>query len=107
LADTEAPARATLVAQPTAAPVQPAAVDDLELIEGIGPKIAGVLRDAGVVTFAQLAAMTSEQIEAVVRDGGVRLFDATSWPEQAALAAAGKLDELNALQETLNAGRRE
>src|SRR6266540_7065665 len=29
--------------------------DDLELIEGIGPKVAAVLTEAGIVTFADLA----------------------------------------------------
>ena len=34
---------------------QPAALEDLTLIEGIGPKIATVLREAGIDTFIQLA----------------------------------------------------
>jgi predicted flap endonuclease-1-like 5' DNA nuclease len=36
--------------------------DDLEVVEGIGPKIAGVLREAGINTFAQLAAADIAQL---------------------------------------------
>ncbi|GAB4168820.1 MAG: hypothetical protein Fur005_30210 [Roseiflexaceae bacterium] len=79
--------------------------DDLEIIEGIGPRIAGVLKQAGVTSFAQLAAMEASQISAIVKAGGVRIAHTESWPRQAALAADGKWDELKALQDTLIAGR--
>jgi predicted flap endonuclease-1-like 5' DNA nuclease len=81
--------------------------DDLQLIEGIGPKIAEALNNAGVLTFAQLADMTSEALVKIVRDAGVRMVGhGESWPQQARLAAEGKLEELKALQSQLNAGRR-
>lgn len=88
-------------------PVAPsvAAVDDLQIIEGIGPKIASILNAAGVTSFAQLAAMTSAEIADVVHAGGIRLADTTSWPEQARLAAAGDQAGLKALQDRLTAGR--
>lgn len=37
-------------------------VDDLTKISGIGKKIAGKLNDAGITTFAQLAALTDDEI---------------------------------------------
>jgi large subunit ribosomal protein L17 len=86
------------------APV-PAAPDDLIIIEGIGPKIAGVLQDAGILTFRQLAALQPEQIKELLDRGGVRLADPRSWPEQARLAADGDMDGLKALQDRLTAGR--
>lgn len=80
--------------------------DDLKRIEGIGPKIESVLNAAGILTFAQLAATDVEELERVVKEGGVRLAFPESWSEQAALAAAGEWEELEALQEDLTAGRK-
>lgn len=81
--------------------------EDLEIVEGIGPKIADKLREAGIHTFAQLAEATPETLEQILRTA--RLYGGLSsmptWGEQAALAAAEKWDELKALQERLNAGR--
>lgn len=85
---------------------QPAAVDDLKIVEGIGPKIAAILNAAGVIRFEQLAVMTPEEISALLRAGGIRLADPHSWPQQARLAAEGKLAELQTLQESLVAGRK-
>lgn len=79
--------------------------DDLTRIEGIRPKISRTLLDAGVTTFAQLAALTPEQISGMLRAAKIRLAATDSWPEQARLAAAGQWDDLKALQEQLVAGR--
>jgi predicted flap endonuclease-1-like 5' DNA nuclease len=79
--------------------------DNLEVIEGIGPKIAGVLREAGLVTFTQLAKEEPENIRVILVKAGIRLADPSSWPEQAKLAAEGNDRELKALQDRLNAGR--
>ncbi len=48
-------------------PVAPAgaAADDLEAIKGIGPVINAELRKMGIVTFAQLVALTPAQIERI------------------------------------------
>jgi len=85
----------------------PEATDNLELVEGIGPKIARVLHNAGITTFAQLAALDPERIRSILRAGNVRLAVTDTWPEQARLAAEGKWDDLKALQERLTAGRAE
>ena len=100
LAATDMPA---VAAAPTAPPTVP---DDLTVIEGIGPKIAAVLRTAGITTFRQLAATAPEALQQLVRQAGIRMGDATTWPEQAALAADGKTEALKALQDTLQGGRR-
>jgi predicted flap endonuclease-1-like 5' DNA nuclease len=83
------------------------AVDDLEVIEGIGPKIAGVLRDAGISSFAELAATDSERLAEILQDANLRLASPETWAEQAELAAAGDLEGLKQLQERLKGGRRE
>jgi large subunit ribosomal protein L17 len=80
--------------------------EDLKIVEGIGPKIAQVLADAGVTTFAQLADMTPEAIKEITSAAGVGATT-DSWPGQAALARDGKWDELKTLQDALNAGRAE
>jgi predicted flap endonuclease-1-like 5' DNA nuclease len=92
-------------AEAAAAPAPTA--DNLEVIEGIGPKIAGVLAANGISTFAQLAATPASLIKQILDKEGLRLADPTTWPEQARLAAAGDWDGLNALQARLKAGRQE
>jgi predicted flap endonuclease-1-like 5' DNA nuclease len=70
-----------------AAPARAVGSDDLSQIDGIGPKIAGALRGAGISTFADLASREPEQIERVVRAAGVRMIGhADSWVKQAKTA---------------------
>jgi predicted flap endonuclease-1-like 5' DNA nuclease len=85
-------------------PVDP---DNLRKIEGIGPKIASLLNDNGIFTFAQLAASSTERLEEIIENAGPRfqLAEPTTWPEQAALAAKGAWDELQVLQDRLDGGR--
>ena len=84
-----------------------AAPDDLTRIEGIGPKISLLLQEAGLQTFAQLAAASPEEIAAILEAAGPRykLADPTSWPDQAALAAAGSWEALERMQLSLQGGR--
>lgn len=87
--------------------VEPAKPDDLKKIEGIGPKIEGILHEAGILTFANLADASVEHLEKVVReDAGIRVAFPDTWPEQAKLAAAGEWDKLETLQDNLKGGRR-
>ncbi len=81
--------------------------DDLKLIEGIGPKIAETLTAAGIVSFADLAASTPEKLKEILdaAEGNFNAAVTTSWPEQAQLAADGKMDELKELQDKLIGGR--
>ena len=46
--------------------------DNLEIIEGIGPKIAHLMRSNGVGTFARLAGMTVPALQAILDKGGTR-----------------------------------
>ncbi len=84
--------------------------DKLTKIEGIGPKIAGILAEAGIDTFKKLSTTKADKItEILVAAGGnaYNRFDPTTWPEQAKLAADGKWDELKKLQDELNGGKAE
>ncbi len=84
-------------------------VDDLEIVEGIGPKIAAVLREAGITTFAQLASLEPERLRQILADRDpklLRITDPATWPEQARLAAGGEWEALTRLQDELRGGRR-
>ena len=84
----------------------PKAADDLAKIEGIGPKVAKALNDAGITTFEALSNTSVEDIQKALQDAGLRMMDATTWPEQAKLAAAGDWDALKKLQDKLSGGRK-
>jgi small subunit ribosomal protein S2 len=92
----------------TAEPAKPVATkpDDLRKIEGIGPKIQLTLQAAGIETFEKLAASKPDDLKQILTESGIRLGDPTTWPEQAALAAAGNWDALTELQSSLKGGRR-
>jgi large subunit ribosomal protein L17 len=81
--------------------------DDLEKIEGIGPKIADALTAAGITTFAQLAAATPESVREILDAAGSQFaaHNPATWGQQAQLAADGKWDELKTLQDELIGGR--
>lgn len=85
---------------------EPVEADDLTVIEGIGPKISGLLQTAGITTFAQLAATEVSRLTQIVREAKLSLADTRTWPEQAALAAAGDWEKLKTLQDELKGGRR-
>ena len=82
--------------------------DKLTKVEGIGPKIAEKLNEAGFMTFKDVANATLEQLKAVLDEAGsrYRMHDPGTWAEQADLAANGKWDELEKLQDELDGGKR-
>lgn len=81
--------------------------DDLKKIEGVGPKIATVLAEAGLDTFAKVAASTPEAIREILdaAEGNFKAHDPKTWTEQAKLAAEDKWDELKKWQDELNGGK--
>jgi large subunit ribosomal protein L21 len=81
--------------------------DDLVIIEGIGPKAAEALVEAGIDTFAKLAAASADEVKAILdaSTSKVQHLDPTTWAQQAQLAADGKMDELKKLQDELNGGK--
>ena len=88
-----------------ATPEKSAEADDLKKIEGIGPKIAEVLAEAGITTFAGLAKMERDAIKAILDTvSTLKSKEPKTWPQQAALAADGKWDELKTLQDELMGG---
>ncbi|MEL7422371.1 MAG: glycoside hydrolase family 13 [Bacteroidota bacterium] len=95
----------TKAAAPKATPAKP---DDLKKIEGIGPKIAGLLVADGITTFATLGKAKQTKLKAILEAAGSRykMHDPTTWPQQAKLAAAGKWEQLKTLQDELKGGRK-
>jgi len=85
----------------------PAKPDDLRKIEGIGPKIAEVLTNGGIVTFADLGNSTPEKIREILdaAEGNFAAHDPGTWPKQGKMAADGNWDELKKWQDELDGGK--
>ncbi len=99
--------RAARAVEKNAVSAEPEAIDDLTRIEGIGPKIAELLNEAGFVTFADLAAASADKIREILSEAGGNFasHDPETWPKQAEMARDGKWDELKAWQDELDGGR--
>ena len=82
-------------------------VDDLTIIEGIGPKINNLLHKDGIKTFEDLADTSKSQLQKILDEAGpkFRIHDPATWSKQARLAAGGKFKELERLQDRLTGGR--
>jgi predicted flap endonuclease-1-like 5' DNA nuclease len=81
--------------------------DDLTVIEGIGMKMAGALKTAGIDTFARLSSTSEADIRAAIGAAGMRFAPSVpTWSHQASLAAKGDWAALKEYQQTLKAGRK-
>ncbi len=101
------PEPAPAVKPKTPKPTSQQQPDNLKRIEGIGPKIAEVLKNAGITSFAQMAEMKADEIKDILIAAGDRFSfqDPTTWPAQADLAAKGEWDKLKTWQGELKGGR--
>ena len=83
-----------------------AKADDLTKVEGVGPKAAEALVNAGLESFAKLAKADAEKIKEILTEASSRMahLDPTSWPKQAQMAADGKWDELKEWQDNVKGG---
>ena len=78
--------------------------DDLEVVIGIGPKIAKLLMNRGITTWKSLSETASNYLEAILHeDGGerFRIHNPASWPHQALLLHEGRWDEFRELRDKL------
>ncbi|MEU4335742.1 hypothetical protein AB0F59_14030 [Micromonospora lupini] len=83
---------------PTQADTEPTGpADDFRRIQGVGPKMAAALQEAGVRTYAQLGELDEPALRDLIRAAGLRAAPAlATWPQQArVLAGAG--DQVNAV----------
>ncbi len=108
----EAAPKAVAEKKPAAKKAAPAkakkdsAADDLTKVEGIGPKAAGALVAAGLVTFADLGKAKVEAVQKILdeSEGRFGAMNPGSWPKQAKMAADGKWDELQKWQDEHDGG---
>lgn len=80
--------------------------DDLTKVEGIGPKIKGLLNDDGIWSFAQLSQASEARLQKILEDAGprYRMHKPKTWAQQAGLAAKGEWDKLKKWQDELKGG---
>jgi len=80
--------------------------DDLERVEGIGPKISAALHDAGIRTFRQLADSDDAALRAALKAHNLRFAPSlVTWARQARLLADGDDAGFADLTRRLVAGR--
>ena len=82
-------------------------IDDLKVVEGIGPAVEKLLKANGVRTLNDLRNTSYERLREILDSGGskFRIHDPMTWSDQAGLAAVGKWRQLEDLQQQLRAGR--
>jgi hypothetical protein len=82
--------------------------DNLKVVEGIGPKIEGLLKKTGINTWEDLSKSNPESLKNILKDAGDRFtfHDPSTWSEQAALANQDKWNELEEFQDFLSGGRK-
>jgi large subunit ribosomal protein L27 len=66
--------------------------DDLKILEGVGPKLEEILHEAGITTYAALAATSIEKMKKILEEAGSRYAskDPAPWIEKAKELARGK-----------------
>lgn len=77
------------------------------IIEGIGPKIASILKKEGIQSFEQLAKVDVDSLKTILAKAGKRytMHDPTTWGQQAELAAAGKWEVLAVWKKRIKGGK--
>lgn len=91
-----------------AAPLSTGEIDNFIEIEGIGPKYNEALHNAGIHTYADLAAAAQERLAQILQNAGYTRIPASisTWAEQAQYLAAGDRGGLKQFQDQLIGGRR-
>lgn len=81
--------------------------DDLQKVEGVGPKIASILIENGIMDLEDLSKASVDTLKKILEAAGPRykLADPSTWPEQAALGARGDWEAMEELKDKLQGGR--
>lgn len=81
--------------------------DNLQIIEGIGPKMESILKENGVNTLADLGGKTTEEVQGILDKYGdkYKIIDPLTWSQQAGYAAKGDYEGLIDLQKRLDTGK--
>jgi ribosomal protein L27 len=82
-------------------------VDDLKIIEGIGPKIEILLKEGGINTWAELSTASVDRMKEILDAAGPRyqIHNPSTWAAQAKFAVDGNWEELKEYQDLLIGGR--
>ena len=81
--------------------------NNLQIIEGIGPKMESVLKENGVNSHSDLSAQTPTSLQTILDKYGdkYKIIDPTTWAQQASYAASGDYDGMIDLQKKLDTGK--
>lgn len=81
---------------------------DLTKIEGIGPKIEGLINKKGITSYRQLSNASHSLLEQMIEDAGPAFTThrgmTNTWSAQAKLAELGEWDQLKKWQDMLKSG---
>ena len=82
-------------------------LNDLKIVEGIGPKIETLLNNAGIDTWMKLSEAKVSDLQEILDQAGSRysLADPETWPKQAEFAVKEQWDALEEYQDFLKGGR--
>lgn len=82
-------------------------LNDLKIIEGVGPKIEQILKEGGIESWDDLANASVDRLKEILEAAGSRyqMHDPSTWPAQAKFAAQGQFDDLKEYQDMLIGGR--
>jgi len=85
----------------------PVTINDLTLIEGVGPKIAELCLQRGITTWWSLANCDLDVLRTMLAEAGPKfqVQDPTTWPHQARLLANGQWQKFKTLADALRAER--
>lgn len=80
---------------------------NLQVIEGIGPKMEEILKKNNIRTWKGLSTKSTAQLKAILKkEGGTYVMtNPEDWPRQAILASGGNWSRLVKLQKELDGGR--
>ncbi|MDQ1287542.1 MAG: hypothetical protein QG622_1107 [Actinomycetota bacterium] len=85
---------------------EPVEEDDLERVEGIGPRIGAALRNAGIRTYQDLADADTARLQSALEQSGLRFAPSLpTWSKQARFLADGDEAGFQALTRQLVGGR--
>jgi len=81
--------------------------DNLQIVEGVGPKMESILKENGINTHAELGNNSTADIQAILNKYGdkYKIIDPETWSQQANLAASKDWVGLIDLQKRLDTGR--
>jgi predicted flap endonuclease-1-like 5' DNA nuclease len=82
-------------------------LDDLKLVEGIGPKIEELFHAAGLKTWEAVSNTAASKLKEILEAAGERfqMHDPTTWPKQCKMMVDDKWEELKTYQDKLDGGK--